>query len=211
MDILVTLGIIALLIVLNGLFVAAEFAIIGAPRSAIERRAQAGDRNAKRVRAILADPRKQDRYIATAQLGITFASLGLGMYGEHQMAVWFAPWFEHLGTGQWIASHTLASALAVLILTYLHIVLGEMVPKTFAPSHAEQTVLRVSSPMLFIKRLMFPLVVLLNSIGNGILRLMGVRRELSSGHYHSAEELELIIRESEAGGMLHPETGRLLR
>lgn len=211
MDILITLGIIALLILLNGLFVAAEFAIIGAPRSAIDRRAQKGDRKAQRVRSILGDPKRQDRYIATAQLGITFASLGLGMYGEHHLAAWLSPWFERLGTSQWIAAHTLASTVSVLLLTYLHIVLGEMVPKTFALSHAEQTVLRVTSPMLFIKRLLLPLVVLLNSTGNGILRLVGIRRELSSNHFHSPEELELIIRESEAGGMLPAETGRLLR
>ena len=211
MEILVPIGIIALLILLNGLFVAAEFAIIGAPRGAIEHRAQAGERDAARVRDILHHPRKQDRYIATAQIGITFASLGLGMYGEHELAGWFAAWFEMLGGAQWFAAHALASALAVFVLTYFHIVLGEMVPKTLALSYAERTVLRITGPMLLIKRLMLPLVVLLNGIGNGILSFIGVRRELSKGHYHSPEELELIIRESEAGGLIHPESARLLR
>jgi CBS domain containing-hemolysin-like protein len=211
MDILIPIAIIALLILLNGLFVAAEFAIIGAPRSAIEQRAREGDRNARRVRDIQNDPRKQDRYIATAQLGITFASLGLGMYGEHKLAVWIASWMETLSWAKWLLAHGLASGLSILFLTYLHIVLGEMVPKAFALSHAEQTVLRVSTPMLMVKRLMLPLVVLLNSTGNGLLALMGVRRELTESHYHSPEELELIIRESEAGGLIHPETGRLLR
>lgn len=211
MEFLIPIGIIALFILLNGLFVAAEFAIIGAPRSTIERRALAGDKNARRVADILHDPRKQDRYIATAQLGITFASLGLGMYGEHELAVWFAGWLEALGAGQWIAAHTLASVIAVLILTYFHIVVGEMVPKSLALSHAESTVLRITGPMLVIKRLLLPLVILLNGVGNGVLALLGVRRELSTSHYHSPEELELIIRESEQGGLLHPETGRLLR
>lgn len=211
MEIFTPIAIIVLLVLLNGLFVAAEFAIIGAPRGPIERRANAGERSAQRVRDILRNPRKQDRYIATAQLGITFASLGLGMYGEHELAGWFASGFDNLGWAQWPAAHTLASILAVLILTYLHIVFGEMVPKTFALSHAEETALRVSPPMLLFKRLMFPLVVLLNSSGNGILALMGVKRELTASHYHSPEELELIIRESEAGGLIHPETGRLLR
>lgn len=210
-EILIPIGVVALLIVLNGWFVAAEFALIGAPRSAIERRAQAGERSALRVRAVLHDPRRQDRYIATAQLGITFASLGLGMYGEHELSGWFAAWFERLGAGRWIAAHTLASAVAIVILTYFHIVIGEMVPKSLALSRAEQTVLRITGPMLAAKRLMLPLVLLLNGLGNGALALFGVRRERTSSHYHSAEELELIIRESEQGGLLHPETGRLLR
>ncbi len=90
-DMLTPILIIATLILLNALFVAAEFAIVGASRAAIERRAAEGDRMARWVHMILENPRRQDRFIATAQLGITIASLALGMYGEQRVAYRFEP------------------------------------------------------------------------------------------------------------------------
>ncbi|HVG44250.1 MAG TPA: CNNM domain-containing protein, partial [Longimicrobium sp.] len=126
---LLTVVIVLALVVANGLFVAAEFAIVGVPRVAIERRAAAGDRVARTVLGILRDNRRRDRFIATAQLGITVASLGLGMYGEHVLAEWIFHHIEALaGAASWAASHTLATVLSVAALTYLHIVLGEMIP-----------------------------------------------------------------------------------
>jgi CBS domain containing-hemolysin-like protein len=212
-DILVPFLICAGLIVLNGLFVAAEFAIIGAPRASIERRAAQGHAGARLVQRILHDPRRQDRYIATAQLGITFASLGLGMYGEHTMAEWMAAQFEVMGlsgTAGWLTSHALASITAIAVFTYFHIVVGEMVPKAMALMHAEVTVLAVTRPMLAVKALMYPLVVALNGLGNGILALVGIRREFGTSHYHTAEELQYIVRESQEGGLLRVEAGRVL-
>ena len=131
--------IVAVLVLLNALFVAAEFAIVGTPRVAIEKRAAAGNRVAQRVRAILEDPQRQDRFIATAQLGITLASLGLGMYGEHEVARRLEPWLDGFGPARYITAHTLASIIAVAILTYAHIVFGEMVPKSIALQRAERT------------------------------------------------------------------------
>lgn len=215
MDIALPLVIITVLILLNGLFVAAEFAIIGAPRAAIERRAAQGHPVAKLVNDTLRDPRLQDRYIATAQLGITFASLGLGMYGEHVLAGWIENGLERLAffsaTGRTITAHSLASVLAIATLTYFHIVIGEMVPKSMALLHAEKTVLSVSRPMQIVKTMFFPLVIALNGLGNGILALMGIKRELTAGHYHSGEELRLIIEESEDGGQLDAPSSRMLR
>lgn len=211
MDIVLPLLIIVGLIVLNGLFVAAEFAIIGAPRAAIERRAAAGQPAARLVQQILHNPRQQDRYIATAQLGITFASLGLGMYGEHVLADWLFHLLDGLGTSRWIAAHALASVLAIILLTYFHIVLGEMVPKSLALMQAERTVLRIIQPMLWIKTALYPLVVGLNGLGNGLLKLMGIERQLTTGYYHTPEELQFIIEESQEGGMLQAEAGQMLR
>lgn len=206
------IAIVALLLLLNALFVAAEFAIIGAPRAAIERRAAQGHRVARLVEGILRDPVRQDRYIATAQLGITVASLGLGMYGEHQLAERLEPVFQGL---TWlpasITAHAVAVVVAVAVLTYLHIVIGEMVPKSLALIQAEQTVLWVTRPMLLIQTVFLPLVVGLNRLGNGVLYLLGIRRERSTGHFYSPGDLQYLVEESEAGGLLRAEAGQMLR
>ncbi|MGE3961153.1 MAG: hemolysin family protein [Dehalococcoidia bacterium] len=213
MSALIPVLIVLALVGLNGLFVAAEFAIVGAPRAAIERRAAAGQRAARTVSRILNDPRNQDRYIATAQIGITFATLGLGMYGEHQLAHFLEVRFEEWGVeASFIAAHTLATLLAIAAMTYLHVVLGEMVPKSLALSHAEGTALNVSPPMLWVRRLLYPFVLGLNAIGNGLLGLIGIDRSRGSEEqYYSAEELEFVVQESLEGGKLEQGSGRILR
>ena len=212
MSIVAPLLIIAALVLLNGLFVAAEFAFVGAPRAAIERRAAAGDRRVLRLRQILRDPRSQDRYLATAQIGITIASLGLGMYGEQVVAGWLEAPFEQLGALGPAAAHGLASIVAVLLMTYVHIVVGEMVPKSIALQRAEHTAVLVSPVMRAIWIVFYPLVMLLNGIGNAILRIFGVQRQHGSvEQYHTAEELGYIVRESLEGGRLGSESGRVLQ
>ena len=211
MDSLLAIAIISALIALNGLFVAAEFAIVAAPRMALERRAQGGHRTAAAVIEILSDPRRQDQFIATAQVGITLASLGLGMYGEHVVATWFATAFESVGAHRYIAAHAVASVLSVVVLTYFHIVVGEMVPKSLALQQAERTVLWVA-PLMRIVRLCFhPLVVGLNVVGNGILALLGMSRQtVSRERYYSPDELQLVVQESTEAGLLTSEARRLV-
>ena len=212
MEMLFVLGIILLLVIANGLFVAAEFAIVGAPRASIEHQAGEGSLLAQRVLRVLENPKRQDRYIATTQVGISVASLGLGMYGEHVLAEWIALRLEPLEENRWIAAHAVASLIAVSFLTYLHIVVGEMVPKALALQRAARTVLYVTPLILAIQTALLPVVVGLNAIGNGLLRLIGVRRqEVETERYHTTEELQYIIEESQEGGMLRGESGRILR
>ena len=212
MELLVPVFIIIGLVVLNGLFVAAEFAIVGAPRASIEHQASRGSLLAQRVRRVLENPKRTDRYIATTQIGISVASLGLGMYGEHVLAEWIAHQLEPYDANPWIAAHAMASVAAIGVLTYLHIVIGEMVPKALALQSAERTVLYVTPPILVLEKAIYPLVVALNGIGNLILRLIGVRRtEAGTDRYHTTEELQFIIEESQEGGLLRGESGNILR
>ena len=211
-DVLIPVGIVLGLVIANGLFVAAEFAIVGAPRATIEHQASQGSRLARRVAYILSDPQRQDRYIATTQVGISVASLGLGMYGEHVLAQWLLPYFEPFDDRPWFAAHAAASVIAVSILTYLHIVIGEMIPKALALQRAERTVLYVSPIILVIQNALLPIVVGLNNLGNALLKLAGVRRqEVETERYHTTEELQYIIEESQEGGLIRGESGRILQ
>lgn len=204
------LAVILLLIAINGVFVAAEFAIIGAPRVAIARLAVSGHRVAAIVRDILQDPVEQDRYIATAQLGITLASLGLGMYGEHEISIWIAGGLAHVDLPGWLAIHAVSAVLAVILLTYFHVVLGEIIPKSLALQHADRAALWITRPMLWLKILVYPAVALLNRIGN--LILIALRIPPARGvRTHTLEEIHYIVEESRQEGMLRRQTGAVLQ
>ena len=211
-----TLGIILLVIaaflLINALYVAAEFALVGAPKTAIEHRANQGDRMSQRLNRLMDSSHEQDRYIATAQIGITVASLGLGMFGEHGLADWLAPRLAGMGEYRVITAHSVASIAAVAALTCGHIIGGEMLPKSLALQHTEGAARWLYWPMRLSWILMFPFVLIVNTIADACLRLMGVHRSAQTeDQLHTPEELRLIVEESEEGGALREESGRLLR
>lgn len=206
---MITALLIAGLIMLNGLFVLAEFAIIGASKVRIESAAHGGSGVARRVLDVLRDSRQQDRYIATAQLGITFASLGLGMYGEHAIAGALLATLAQFGIEADVTAHGIATVLAVGGLTYLHIVLGEIVPKAIALQHAEAAALRVSRPMAWTTRALWPLVLGFEAIGGLVLRGLGVRRERGAPA-PTTDALRFAIEESVEQGELDAEAGTVL-
>jgi CBS domain containing-hemolysin-like protein len=203
--------VIAALILLNAIFVAAEFAIVGAPRAAIEAGART-NRLARLVQSVLRDPARQDRYIATAQIGVTVASLGLGMYGEHVISDALLGFFQGSTWAEWLAAHGAASVLAVAVLTYFHIVLGEMVPKSLALQSAEKMALYITPPMLWVQAILYPFVVTLNAMGNAVLRAMGIRRQAQGvEQYYTPEELQLVVQEAEEQGALREDAGQMLQ
>jgi CBS domain containing-hemolysin-like protein len=208
---LVALVVIILLVLLNGLFVMAEFSIIGVRPTQLEQMVDEGVSRAQGVLAIVESRQKQDQYIATAQLGITVASLGLAMYGEPQIAHFIEPYLENL----WFEpSHELVGSIGYVIalglLTYLHVVVGEMVPKSLALSDAPRMVLLLSRPMTVARWILAYPVKILNRVGVSMLRLFRVPPVEGHERVLSPEELELIVTESTEGGLLNAEEQEMI-
>jgi CBS domain containing-hemolysin-like protein len=210
MAVLISFVIIAILILINGLFVAAEFSVIGVRPTRVEQLAAGGNRAARWVQSILDDRRKVDRYIATAQLGITLASLGLGMYAEPAIAHLIEPplhdWFGLEGT----IVHTISFIIALAAITYLHVVVGEMVPKSLALQNAEGTVLALSTPMRLVGTLFSIPVTLLNRIGLWTLKLLRIPPPGEGSRLYSLDELELLVEESHSQGLLDDQEQELV-
>jgi CBS domain containing-hemolysin-like protein len=204
--------IVAVLLLVNAFFVAAEFAIVGVQKTAIDARASRGDRLARIVQRVLEDAHRRDLYVATAQIGITVASLGLGMYGEHVLALWILVRLGGNAWTVWLAAHGFASIAAVAVLTYFHIVLGEMLPKSLALQTAERLALWLTPVMLWTQTILYPFVIALNGLGNLVLKPFGIQPHAHGGdQYYTPEELQLIVEESEEQGALRTESGQVLQ
>jgi CBS domain containing-hemolysin-like protein len=195
-----------LLVLLNGFFVAAEFSLARARTTRLEQLADQGSGSAVRAREHV---QHIDRYLAACQLGITLASLGLGWLGEPAFADLLRPVFESVGLGSATSTGT-AVVIAFIIITVLHVVLGELAPKSIAIQRAESTALATSWPLEVFRKVMAPFIYLLNGAGNWVVRVIGVQpaseRELAS----TPEDLQILIAQSEEGGALEPEEADML-
>lgn len=199
------LVIVVLLVLANGFFVASEFALVGVRKSRIETLANAGSRRAKRLLPLV---NNLNAYISATQLGITLASLALGWIGEPAVA--------HLleiplkGRISDTLLHTLAFAIAFSIITFLHIVLGELAPKTIALERAEKTALAIALPLeIFYKVFRWP-IQLLDWAGTRTVRLLGLRPSSSHASIYTEDELRQLIDVSRQSGHLEPEEQRLI-
>ncbi|MEK6255860.1 MAG: hemolysin family protein [Chloroflexota bacterium] len=196
------ISVITILILLNGMFVAAEFAIVAVPRMRVKKMAADGSGVAKRILAILNDPEKQNNFITTSQVGITIASLGLGMYGENVLAEWFLHLLGGFGNLAETISHTLATILAVGLLTYLHVVIGEMIPKSLALQSSIRTVSVLVTPIKIIEKLFSPLVWLLTWMSMLIMRMLGFENRDQHSKLFTPAELEYVVAKSSKDGVL---------
>ncbi|HEX6651285.1 MAG TPA: hemolysin family protein [Thermoleophilaceae bacterium] len=196
---------VAVLVALNGLFVAAEFALVRSSQGRVEQLRDEGRRGAALV---LKQVEHIDEYLSACQLGITMTSLGIGFLGEPAIASLFEDVFGSSISHN--ASLAISLTLAYLITTALHITFGEQVPKIYSIVHSERTAMRVARPLEVFRRVFNPLIWLLNSASNWILRLVGVDPRAEFEDVSSSEDLKLIIARSQRGGKLDPgEAGML--
>jgi len=189
-----------LLVLANGFFVAAEFALVSVRRTRVAELIARGDRSARWVQRAIANP---DRFIAATQLGITLASLGLGWIGEPALGRLLQPIVElfpaELESG---VSHSVSAVLAFLLITFLHVVIGELAPKSIALQSPERTSLAVARPTVWVEWLFSPAITVLNGTGNGLLRLAGIRPAEAHELVHSVEELKMLVAASARSGVV---------
>ena len=200
------LAISAFLLVANAFFVGAEFALISARRSSIEPRAQAGNRLAG---ITLHAMERVSLMMAGAQLGITICSLGLGYLGEPAIAHALEGPFGSAGIPESLV-HPFAFAIALGLIGYLHVVLGEMVPKNLALAGPDRAALALAPPLALVVRVLHPFIALLNWIANRVLRLAGVTPKDEVTSAFTRDEVAGLVEESRREGMLDREEERLL-
>ncbi|MEK4662042.1 hemolysin family protein [Priestia sp. FSL H7-0729] len=190
---------VAFLIGLSAFFVAVEFALVRVRPSRIDQMIAEGNKRALAVKQAVAN---LDGYLSACQLGITITSLGLGWLGEPTVEKILHPVFESLQIPEAVSSF-LSFVIAFASITYLHVVVGELAPKTIAIRKAETVALLTSTPIIWFNRIMYPFIWLLNGSANQLVKLFGIKPASEHEDAHSEEELQIIINESFENGKIN--------
>lgn len=189
---------VVLLVAMNAFFVAAEFAMVKVRGSRIDTLIQEGNSKAKYARNMT---NNLDAYLSACQLGITLASLGLGWIGEKTVAqMLYAP-LSALGAGEALI-HTISVVIAFLLITMMHIVLGELAPKSLAIRKAEQITLYTAVPLTAFYKVMYPFIWMLNGAANTLLRWFRVQPANEQDSAHTEEEIRILVKESHDSGLI---------
>ncbi|MEZ5426284.1 MAG: hemolysin family protein [Pyrinomonadaceae bacterium] len=197
------------IVALNAFFVASEFALVSVRRTRVETRAEEGSKGAKAALRLLENP---TLFISAVQLGVTLASLALGWVGEPTVARLIEPLAERIasqGTAGYIA-HGTAVVISFSIVTFLHVVLGELVPKMFALEKAENFALFAARPLELFAKVFSPILWVLNLAGNSIGRLLGLQSSLEHTSIYTEEEIRQLIKLSKESGHLNEEEQKLI-
>jgi CBS domain containing-hemolysin-like protein len=198
-SIVMNLIFVMLLVLLNGFFVAAEFAMVKVRSTRIETLILEGNTRARFAKKLV---HHLDAYLSACQLGITLASLGLGWIGEPAVAAMITPVMEYLGfSGPMI--HTVSFAIAFSVITALHIVLGELAPKSLAIQKADGVALWTAVPLIGFYKLMYPFIWILNKLANGILLLVGIQIANEHEAAHTEQEIRILMEESHKQGYIN--------
>ncbi len=195
------------LVFLNGFFVASEFSIVKIRGTRIEELVRKGKKRAHLARGLV---QNMDEYLSATQLGITIASLGLGWIGEPAFAALFLPLLSGFGSLDIVVAHTVSAGLAFLLITFLHIVLGELAPKSMAIQNPEKVILAASGLMTLFYKISYPFIWILNKAAFLFLRIFGIHPVTELGSAHSEEELRIILVKSLEKGVLDAEEQKLL-
>lgn len=204
----VGLGLVPVLVVLNGFFVAAEFALVAVRKTRVEELVNQGKSGAASLMEAVTD---LNRSVAACQLGITVASLALGFVSEPAIAHLFRPLFATLPENwQGPVTQAFSVVLTLGVITYLHVVFGEQMPKLAALQETERIALWIARPINFFAWTTGPLITLMNGSSGWFLRRLGYRAVGEEGEVHSVEELRLLVEDTEEAGLLDPDAADMV-
>jgi CBS domain containing-hemolysin-like protein len=196
---ILNLFLVAVLIFLTAFFVATEFAIIRVRPSRVDQLVAEGRKNALAVRKVTSN---LDGYLSACQLGITITALGIGALGEPTVEKILHPVFDQWALGPQISS-LISYLIAFISMTYLHVVVGELAPKTLAIQKAEAITFLVAKPIMFFYKVMYPFIWILNGSANYLVRLGGLKPVSEHEDAHSEEEIQIILNESYQSGKIN--------